>query len=69
MLGRLFGALRKRMRSGAGEDPATLATRWVEQGIAHNGTGELAGLTGKLDIKITDGKHFYEFDYTLAEVP
>ena len=42
MLGRLFGALGKRMRSGAGEDPAKLATRWVEQGIAHNGTGELA---------------------------
>lgn len=37
--------------------------------VPDSGTGELAGLTGKLDIKITDGKHFYEFDYTLAEVP
>lgn len=43
MLGRLFGTLGKRLRSGTEVDPATLATRWVEQGIAHNGAGELAG--------------------------
>lgn len=37
--------------------------------VPDSGTGQLEGLSGKLDIKITDGKHFYEFDYTLAEVP
>ena len=42
MLGRLFGALGKRLRSGTEVDPATLATRWVEQGISHNDAGELA---------------------------
>jgi hypothetical protein len=33
--------------------------------VPDSGTGELAGLAGKMDIKIAGGKHFYEFDYTL----
>jgi hypothetical protein len=33
--------------------------------VPDSGTGELAGLAGTLDIKITDGKHFYTFDYAL----
>ena len=37
--------------------------------VPDSGTGELVGLSGKLDIKITDGKHFYELDYTLAAAP
>lgn len=32
-------------------------------------TGQLAGLTGKMTIKIVDGKHFYEFEYTFAIAP
>jgi hypothetical protein len=32
--------------------------------VPDSGTGDLVGLAGKLDIKIADGKHFYEFDYT-----
>ena len=33
-----------------------------------SGTGQLAGLTGKLMINIApDGKHSYEFEYTLPE--
>lgn len=35
--------------------------------VPDSGTEELVGLTGKLTIKITDGKHFYEFEYALAE--
>lgn len=35
--------------------------------VPDSGTGELAGLSGKLAIRITEGKHFYEFDYTLPE--
>ncbi len=35
--------------------------------VPDSGSGELVGLAGKMDIKITDGKHFYEFEYTLAE--
>ena len=37
--------------------------------VPDSGTGQLAGLAGKMDIKIADGKHFYEFEYTLAEKP
>jgi len=35
--------------------------------VPDSGTGQLAGLTGTMTIKITDGKHFYEFAYTLPE--
>jgi hypothetical protein len=34
--------------------------------VPDSGTDELAGLSGTMDIQITDGKHFYEFDYTIA---
>lgn len=34
--------------------------------VPDSGTGELAGLTGSMVIDITDGKHFYTFDYALA---
>lgn len=37
--------------------------------VPDSGTGELAGLSGKMDIKITDGKHFYEFDYIISPGP
>ncbi|MFD0740525.1 DUF3224 domain-containing protein [Lysobacter koreensis] len=35
--------------------------------VPDSGTGELAGLSGAMAIEITDGKHFYTFDYALAE--
>jgi hypothetical protein len=35
--------------------------------VPDSGTGELVGLAGKMTIKIVEGKHFYEFDYTLPE--
>jgi Protein of unknown function (DUF3224) len=34
--------------------------------VPDSGTGELAGLTGKMAIEITQGKHFYDFEYTLS---
>jgi Protein of unknown function (DUF3224) len=37
--------------------------------VPDSGTGELAGLAGKMTIKIEEGKHFYEFEYTLSEGP
>ena len=33
--------------------------------VPDSGTGELTGLSGSMNIKIEEGKHFYEFDYTL----
>jgi hypothetical protein len=37
--------------------------------VPDSGTGQLAGLAGRLAITITDGKHFYELEYTLAGTP
>ena len=35
--------------------------------VPDSGTGQLVGLAGKMNIIITDGKHSYEFEYTLPE--
>jgi Protein of unknown function (DUF3224) len=35
--------------------------------VPGTGTGQLTGITGKMDVKINDGKHLYELDYTLPE--
>ena len=35
--------------------------------VPDSGTGELVGLAGAMTITIVDGKHMYDFDYTLAE--
>jgi hypothetical protein len=34
--------------------------------VPDSGTGELTGLAGTLAITIADGKHSYDFEYTLA---
>jgi hypothetical protein len=33
--------------------------------VPDSGTGELAGISGTLSINIIDGKHFYDFIYSL----
>jgi hypothetical protein len=33
--------------------------------VPDSGTDQLAGISGKFSIEIKDGKHFYNFDYTL----
>ena len=37
--------------------------------VPDSGTGQLVGLAGKLAIQIADGKHSYDFEYTLAQTP
>jgi hypothetical protein len=37
--------------------------------VPDSGTGQLAGLTGSMKIIIADGKHSYDFEYTLPEAP
>lgn len=32
-----------------------------------SGTGELAGLSGQFSLNVVDGKHYYEFEYSLPE--
>ncbi len=48
-----------RMTRGVGELTITV--------IPDSGTDQLVGLRGKMNIIIADGKHSYEFEYTLAE--
>lgn len=35
--------------------------------VPDSGTGELAGLEGTMTIEITEGKHFYNFEYRLRD--
>jgi hypothetical protein len=37
--------------------------------VPDSGTGQLVGLAGTMAINIVDGKHLYDFEYTLAETP
>jgi hypothetical protein len=41
-------------------------SRLVLEVVPDSGTGQLAGLSGIMVIKIEDGKHYYEFDCSLA---
>lgn len=34
--------------------------------VPDSGTGQLAGLAGRMTINIADGKHSYEFEYTVG---
>ena len=34
--------------------------------VPDSGTGELAGLSGKMSITIAEGKHFYELEYAIS---
>jgi len=35
--------------------------------VPDSGTGQLVGLWGKMKINIVEGKHYYQFEYTLGE--
>jgi len=37
--------------------------------VPDSGTGELVGIAGKMTINIVEGKHLYDFEYTLAKSP
>jgi hypothetical protein len=67
---RVSGTLRGREGSFVLQHSGTM-TRGVPQltitVVPDSGTGQLTGLTGKMNINIVDGKHFYDFEYALAE--
>jgi hypothetical protein len=69
---RVTGTLKGRSGSFVLQHIGTM-TRGVPQMtvsvVPDSGTGQLVGLAGTMTIKIADGKHSYEFDYTLAETP
>ncbi|HEV2855170.1 MAG TPA: DUF3224 domain-containing protein [Thermoanaerobaculia bacterium] len=35
--------------------------------VPDSGTGQLEGLAGRMDIQIAEGRHSYDFEYTLPE--
>jgi Protein of unknown function (DUF3224) len=37
--------------------------------VPDSGSGQLAGISGTMSIVVTDGKHFYDFEYALAPAP
>ena len=64
------GTLKGRTGSFALQHSGTLdngATNLSVQVVPGSGAGQLAGLSGTLNIKITEGKHFYEFEYSLPD--
>ena len=69
-LEQVTGSLHGRQGSFVLQHSSTMNRGVPEQNISvvpDSGTNELVGLSGKLTIQIADGKHFYEFEYTLAE--
>ncbi|WP_340103378.1 DUF3224 domain-containing protein [Rhodohalobacter sp. 8-1] len=40
--------------------------RLILEVVPDSGTGDLAGISGSMSIKINDGQHFYEFDFSIA---
>ncbi len=40
--------------------------RLILEVIPDSAAGELAGLTGRMAIRIEDGQHFYDFEYELT---
>ena len=69
---RVSGALQGRGGTFVLQHSATM-TRGVPQlsitVVPDSGTGELVGLAGRMTIEIADGKHSYEFEYTIAGTP
>jgi hypothetical protein len=67
---RVDGTLRGRSGTFVLQHSGTM-TRGVPQltvtVVPDSGTGELAGLAGRMAIVIADGKHSYDFEYTLGE--
>jgi hypothetical protein len=67
---RVIGTLAGRTGTFALQHTGTMNRGVPEQSVTvvpDSGTRELAGLSGKMTIKIAEGKHSYEFDYELAQ--
>ncbi len=67
-LERVTGTLAGRKGSFVLQHSGTMIHRKAEMTVTvvpDSGTGELKGLAGRLRIILADGRHGYEFDYTL----
>lgn len=66
---RVTGTLRGRKGSFTLQHFGTItrgAPHMVVSVVPDSGTDELSGLAGTMTIKIEDGKHIYDFEYTLT---
>ncbi len=69
---RVTGTLQGRSGSFALQHSGTMtrgAPQLIITVVPDSGTGQLVGLAGKMTITIADGKHSYDFEYTLVETP
>lgn len=69
---RVTGTLKGRSGSFVLQHNATMSRGKPELNIIvvpDSGTGQLTGLRGSMKINIVEGKHFYEFDYTIVPAP
>jgi len=67
---RVNGTLQGRSGAFALQHSGTMTRGAAQLSVAvvpDSGTGQLAGLAGTMAINIVDGKHFYDFDYTIEE--
>jgi len=66
---RVTGTLKGRSGSFVLQHSGTMTRgepRLVVSVVPDSGTGELVGLAGTLTIKIAEGRHSYDFEYTMA---
>lgn len=66
---RVTGTLHDRSGTFALQHSGTMtrgAPQLIITVVPDSGTDELVGLAGKMTINIVEGKHLYEFDYTLV---
>ncbi len=69
---RVSGALHGRVGTFVLQHHATMTRGVPELAIAvvpDSGTGELAGLSGRMTIEIEGVRHSYGFEYTIGEAP
>jgi hypothetical protein len=69
---RVVGAIRGRTGSFVLQHTGTMnrgAPQLSVTVVPDSGTGQLTGLAGRMTIQIADGKHSYEFEYTIAPTP
>ena len=69
---RVSGALQGRTGVFVLQHSATMTRGTPQMSVTvvpDSGTGQLLGIAGAMTIRVEDGKHFYDFEYTLAETP
>ncbi|MGH9706743.1 MAG: DUF3224 domain-containing protein [Candidatus Acidiferrales bacterium] len=71
-LERVSGALQRRTGAFVLQHSATMTRGTPQMSVTvvpDSGTGQLQGISGAMTIRVEDGKHFYDFEYTLTETP